>query len=117
VRVRRSVLVGFFLAVVGVVGATLYLHSPPDWIGSAQPVTLSVNGGHVDPETIKAHGRWWDPPCPVRVSWSASSQHAGRLRFDSVTRATFVADDGTTLKYVARTSPFTFGCEAIDGAN
>jgi hypothetical protein len=117
VRPRRSVLVGFFLAVVAVVGVTLYLHRPPDWIESTQRATLSVSGGRVDPPTITAHGRWWDPPCPANVSWKDGSQHAGRLRFDSATRATFVADDGTTLRFVARTSPFTFGCEVIDGAN
>jgi hypothetical protein len=109
--------VGFALTVIAVIGTTMYLHRPPGWVGTAQPVTLSVSGQHIAPETIRAHGRWWDPPCPGNVSWSEASQHVGRLHFDSATKATFIGIDGTVLHFVGRTSGLTFGCEAIDAAN
>ncbi len=95
VRVRRGILVGFVIAVVAVVGVTLYLHRGPGWVGTSQRVTVTKRS--CDNATLNLHGRIWDAALPQ--SWSDGSSQTGRIHFDTAHRATFRSDGGTVLRF------------------
>lgn len=84
-------MVGFLVAMGVVIGATMYVHRRPDWVGATERATVTVSGPCANPETLSLHGSAWDSFTTVSRWWKlrGDSTHPGRIHFDTAKRATF----------------------------